>query len=334
MIHKKIRFPVILFVALLILFMNSIASSAAEDFDHWLAGLRSEALSLGISVDTLDAALTGLKPDPRVIELDRRQPEFTQDFWKYLDTRVSENRIATGRRLLREHRNLLEKIRYQYGVQPHFLVAIWGLESNYGRYHGKHNIINSLATLAHDERRSRFFRKELLHALSIIDEGHIDVTAMKGSWAGAMGQVQFMPSSFVSFAVDANGDGRKDIWNSLPDIFESAANYLAGAGWSRSYTWGREALLPPGFGLDIIGLDTKKSLAEWQETGVRLIDGQDLPEEKIEASLLQPAGSDGPVFLVYNNYRAILKWNNSHHYAMSVSHLADRLIGKGALRRK
>jgi membrane-bound lytic murein transglycosylase B len=331
MIYRAIKYHVVLLVMLLIFSVSSISSYALESFDDWLAGLRTDAIARGISVDTLDAALKGLKPVPRVIELDRRQPEFTQGFREYLNKRVSEKRIKTGRRLLRENRDLLEKIRVEYGVQPRFLVAIWGIETNFGSYTGGFQVIDSLATLAYDERRSSFFRKELLNALAIIDEGHIKAPDMSGSWAGAMGQVQFMPSSFVRFAVDADGDGRKDIWNSLPDIFESAANYLAGSGWNRGYIWGREVKLPSGFIAETTGLDTEKTLAKWQELGIRLKDGRDLPSEDIKASIILPAGDDGPALLVYDNYRAVLKWNYSHNYAISVCHLADRLIGKGPL---
>lgn len=329
--YRTAKYHVILLVILMIFSVSSISSYALESFDEWLANFRTEAIAGGISVDTLDAALKGLRPVPRVIELDRRQPEFRQGFWEYLNTRVSENRIKTGRQMLREHRDLLEKIRATYGVQPQFLVAIWGLETNFGSYTGGFQVIDSLATLAYDERRSSFFRKELFNALAILDEGHIKPSEMSGSWAGAMGQVQFMPSSFASFAVDADGDGRKDIWNSLPDIFESAANYLIGSGWNRGYIWGREALLPSGFKAETTGLDTEKTLAEWQELGIRLKDGRDLPSEDIKASIILPAGDDGPGFLVYNNYRAILRWNKSHNYAISVCHLADRLIWQGPL---
>jgi membrane-bound lytic murein transglycosylase B len=330
--YRTAKYHVILLVILMIFSVSSISSYALESFDEWLANFRTEAIAGGISVDTLDAALKGLRPVPRIIELDRRQPEFTQGFWEYLNTRVSENRIKTGRQMLREHRDLLEKIRAKYGVQPQFLVAIWGLETNFGSYTGGFQVIDSLATLAYDERRSSFFRKELFNALAILDEGHIKPSEMSGSWAGAMGQVQFMPSSFASFAVDADGDGRKDIWNSLPDIFESAANYLNGSGWSRGYIWGREVMHPAGFKAEITGLETEKTLAGWQELGIRLKDGRDLPSEDIKASIILPAGDDGPALLVYENYRAILKWNNSHNYAISVCHLADRLIWKGPLR--
>lgn len=327
-----VTFRIISVFTILICILSPYATFAEDSFDDWLSGLKQEALARGISGDTLDNVLKGLKPIERVIELDRRQPEFTQDFWEYLQVRVTKERIVKGRRLMERHRALLEDIGTRYGVQPRFLVAIWGLESNYGTYTGGFPVIASLATLAYDTRRSSFFRSELLNALTILDEGHIAVAEMSGSWAGAMGQVQFMPSSFIRFAVDADRDGRKDIWQSLPDVFASAARYLRDAGWRRGYIWGREVLLPDGFGSGTAGSDTRQTLSAWQRLGVRRADGGDLPGDDIEASLVLPAGEDGPAFLVYDNYQAILKWNNSHSYALAVCHLADRLVGKGKLR--
>jgi membrane-bound lytic murein transglycosylase B len=303
----------------------------SEEFSSWLKGLRQEARTKGISEATLHEALDNLQPIPRIIELDRRQPEFTQTFWGYLDSRVTESRIERGRMLLELHAELLESIEKQYGVQPRFLVAFWGLETNFGNYLGSFPVIGSLATLAHDPRRSAFFRAELFAALSIIDAGHISTNDMTGSWAGAMGQPQFMPSTFVRFAVDADGDGRRDIWYSLPDVFASAANFLSESGWQGDKTWGREVRLPPGFNLELTGFEVEKTLAAWQILGVRKINGDDLPRVKIKGSLLLPAGHAGPAFLVYNNYRAILQWNRSDLYAIAVGHLADRISGKGPL---
>ena len=302
-----------------------------EDFSSWLEGFRQEARAKGISEATLHEALDGLQPIPRIIELDRKQPEFTQTFWRYLDARVTENRIERGRMLLELHAELLAGIEKQYGVQPRFLVAFWGLETNFGDYLGSFPVIGSLATLAHDPRRSEFFRSELLAALTIVDGGHISVNEMFGSWAGAMGQTQFMPSTFVRFAVDADGDGRQDIWHSLPDVFASAANFLSASGWQRDKTWGREVTLPPGFNLELTGIEVEKSLAAWQILGVRKMNGDDLPSENMKASLLLPAGHAGPAFLVYRNYRTILQWNRSDLYAIAVGYLADRLAGEGPL---
>jgi membrane-bound lytic murein transglycosylase B len=308
-----------------------LPAQGSDDFSIWLEGLRQEAREKGISETTLHAALDNLQPIPRVIELDRRQPEFTQTFWAYLDARVTEDRIERGRMLLELHAELLESIERQYGVQPRFLVAFWGLETNFGDYLGSFPVIGSLATLAHDPRRSDFFRSELLAALSIIDDGHISASEMIGSWAGAMGQPQFMPSTFVRFAVDADGDGRRDIWYNLTDVFASAANFLSESGWQGDKTWGREVRLPPAFNLELTGLEVEKTLAAWQILGVRKITGDDLPPLNMKGSLVLPAGHAGPAFLVYNNYRTILQWNRSDLYAIAVGHLADRIAGKGRL---
>jgi len=313
------------------LFTLARPGACTEDFSGWLEGLRQEALAKGISAATLHEALDDLQPIPRVIELDRRQPEFTQTFWRYLDARVTEGRIERGRLLLELHAELLDGIEKQYGVQPRFLVAFWGLETNFGDYLGSFPVIGSLATLAHDPRRSDFFRSELLAALSIIDGGHISANEMVGSWAGAMGQPQFMPSTFARFAVDADGDGRRDIWYSLPDVFASAANFLSESGWQGDKTWGREVRLPPGFNLALTGLELEKTLAAWQILGVRKINGDDLPRVNMKASLILPAGHAGPAFLVYNNYRTTLQWNRSDLYAIAVGYLADRITGKDPL---
>jgi membrane-bound lytic murein transglycosylase B len=319
--------------SLAMILLGSLASPGlcSGDFSTWLEGVRREARAKGISDATLHETLDGLQPIPRVIELDRRQPEFTQAFWHYLDSRVTRGRIERGRMLMEQHAPLLAAIEKEYKVQPRFLVAFWGLETNFGDYLGSFPVIGSLATLAHDPRRSDFFRSELLAALSIIDHKDIAAAEMRGSWAGAMGQPQFMPSTFVRFAVDADSDGRRDIWHSLPDVFASAANFLSRSGWQGNRTWGREVRLPPGFDLDLVGLAVKKSLAAWQVLGVRKSNGADLPAVSLNASLILPAGHAGPAFLVYRNYRTILQWNRSDLYAIAVGHLADRLAGKGPL---
>jgi membrane-bound lytic murein transglycosylase B len=323
----------IFILAVIICTLSTLArpGTCSEDFSSWLVGLRQEAQAKGISEATLHEALDDLQPIPRIIELDRRQPEFTQTFWRYLDAHVTKSRIERGRMLLELHAELLDSVEKQYGVQPRFLVAFWGLETNFGDYLGGFPVIGALATLAHDPRRNDFFRSELLAALSIIDGGHISANEMLGSWAGAMGQPQFMPSTFVRFAVDADGDDRRDIWHSLPDIFASAANFLSESGWQGDKTWGREVKLPPGFNLELTGVEVKKTLAAWQILGVRKINGDDLPRLNMKGSLLLPAGHAGPAFLVYNNYRTILQWNRSDLYAIAIGHLADRIAGKGPL---
>lgn len=322
-------------LSILVVFLIPDASAADDgEFAKWLEDLRAEALERGISAATLDAAFEGLTPVMRVVELDRSQPEFKLDFWTYQKKVVSSWRIQHGRKLLAEHRELLEDVANRYGVPPRFLVAFWGIETNFGRTLGSFPVIRSLATLAYDPRRSSFFRGELLNALTIVDQGHISHQDMLGSWAGAMGQLQFMPSTFVRYAMDADSDGRKDIWGSMPDIMESAANFLAQSGWQRGITWGREIMLPEDFDTAMTGLDTQKPLAEWQAIGIRKIDGRNLPDEDIMASVVLPAEQDTPAFLVYKNYRVIMRWNRSHFYAAAVGNLADRIIGKGPFHSK
>jgi membrane-bound lytic murein transglycosylase B len=298
-----------------------------EDFQNWLEALRDEALEAGVSNTTLDSALKDIKFVTRVVEHDRSQFEFTRTFWTYLGKCVTDERIKRGRKLLAEHRILLDKIFARYNVPPRYLVALWGVETNFGDNMGSFSVIDALVTLAYDQRRSNFFREQLIDALVIIDNGHITPDAMKGSWAGAMGQMQFMPSTFVKYAIDFTGDGRKDIWHSLPDAFSSAANYLSNVGWRPRQLWGREVILPDGFDLMQATIDTKKTVEEWAALGVRRAYGNALPRVNMEGSIVLPQGHKGPAFLVYDNFRIILKWNRSTNYAICVGHLADRLAG-------
>ncbi len=308
------------------------AQSERGDFDTWLAGLKQEAVRRGIRPETVETALAGLQPLPEVIQRDRSQREFTLTFTRYMRGAVTEGRVEKARQLLEENRALLEKVAAQYGVQPRFLVSFWGLESNFGQHTGGYSVVAALATLAHEGRRHDFFRAQLLDALQILDEGHISVSEMTGSWAGAMGQLQFIPSTFVNFAVDYDGDGHRDIWHSLPDIFASAANYLSQEGWKGDRTWGRQVSLPPGFDYGLASLGERKTLGEWAALGLRREDGGPLPQaDGIRASLVLPAGQRGPAFLVYENFRTILVWNRSILYALSVGHLADRIAGAPAL---
>ncbi len=303
-------------------------SNKPGEFQAWLAGLRREALAQQIAPATLDEALGGVSPLPRVIELDRQQPEFKLSFAQYLERVVPERRVALGKQKLEADRKLLETIGTTYGVQPRFLVALWGIETDFGRLTGGFRVIDALATLAYDGRRSAFFRTELLDALHILDEGHTTPERMTGSWAGAMGQVQFMPSSFRRFAVDENGDGHRDIWNTEADALASAANYLARSGWHGDQTWGREVRLPPGFDPALVGRDTVKPLSQWQALGVRRANGADLPTRDLPASIIEPGGPDGPAYAVYDNFRTLLKWNRSDFFATAVGILADRLASR------
>ncbi len=300
----------------------------AQSFEAWLGDLRAEAEAAGIGESTLDAALDGLSQIPRVIELDRKQPEVTQTFDEYMARRVTPGLVEEGRRVLSEQHALLTEIGGRYGVQPRFIVALWGVETRYGKYTGGFPVIAALATLAYDGRRSAYFRGELLDALEIVDQGHIEPANMIGSWAGAMGQNQFMPSSFLRFAVDFDGDQRRDIWTTHADVFASTAKYLSRAGWRGDQTWGREVHLPEGFDPALADRGVVRRLSGWQRLGVRRTDGGDLPSRDLRASIVLPGCADGPAYVVYDNYRAILKWNRSDYFAVSVGYLAD-LIGSG-----
>jgi membrane-bound lytic murein transglycosylase B len=339
----RCRLLPILLAAALCLGLPQIAAAqgaAPQSFDAWLNGVREEGLKRGISKATLDSALTGLTPIERVIKLDRRQPEFVQTFRQYIDKRVNSWRIETGRERYTTHAALLKEVGKRFGVQPRFIVALWGIETNFGRHTGGFSVVRALATLAFDGRRSAYFRKELFNALTIIDQGHVSASDMKGSWAGAMGQSQFMPSSFLSYAVDYDGDGRRDIWGTTADVFASAANYLAKSGWLDDQTWGREVKLPDGFATRIdefmpksrprgcralSKLSVEKKLSEWQALGVRRVDGSALPARDLEASLVVPDGPGGPAYLVYRNFRTTLRWNCSVSFAAAVGILADRI---------
>ena len=311
-----------------ILLTTGPAVSQEEDFAAWVTQFRQIAVSEGISPGTLDAVLPGLRFRPRVVELDRRQPEGTLTFAEYMSRVLPPARVNRGKRLLRKHRALLAEISEAYGVQSRFIIALWGIESDFGRVTGGFPVLDSLATLAFDGRRGEFFGDQLIQALRIVDEGHIEPDEMLGSWAGAMGQSQFMPSSFHHFAVDHDGDGRRDIWGTLPDVFASAANYLAEAGWKGDQTWGRQVRLPEKFDDALSGLDVTKPLGEWQTAGLRRVNGEDLPVADLPASVILPGGPDGPAFLTYPNYRVLLKWNRSHYFATTVGQFADMLAAR------
>ncbi|HEX6141240.1 MAG TPA: lytic murein transglycosylase [Geminicoccaceae bacterium] len=299
--------------------------ASATTFEAWLQDFRREAAAAGITEATLERAFRDIAPIERVIESDRRQVETRMDFETYRRRVLSEDRVSQGRRLLEKHRDLLEGIGRDFGVQPRFIVALWGIESTFGAYKGTYPVVPALATLAWEGRRASFFRGELLSALRILDAGDIAVEDMKGSWAGAMGQSQFMPSSFVRFAVDYDGDGRRNIWSSTPDVLASIANYLAKAGWTDRYTWGREVLPPAALGADLVGLEVRKPLPAWQELGVRRKNGAALPAVPIDASLVWMDDRAGPAFLVYKNFRVLMAWNRSTYFAATVGELADRL---------
>ncbi|MCH4564099.1 lytic murein transglycosylase [Halomonas sp. EGI 63088] len=297
------------------------------DFHGWLTGFRREARAEGISESTLARALDGVRYRPRVLELDRSQPEFVRPIWQYLDSAVSAQRVTTGRDRLSAHLGTARRMERHYGVPAEVIVAIWGIESNYGGNFGDFSTLDALATLAFDGRRRDFARGELLAALRILDQGDITPERMVGSWAGAMGHTQFIPSSFESYAVDGDGDGRRDIWGSIPDVMASTANYLARAGWQPGQPWGVEVRLPEGFDHAQAELATRRSSREWADQGVRTVSGEPLPGFAA-ASVIAPAGARGPAFLVGSNYRAILRYNNATSYALAVGTLADEIAGR------
>ena len=306
--------------------LSAAPSLAASDpFAAWLGELRREAREKGIDTAVLDTAFAGVRPIPAVIEADRRQPEGRMSFAEYRRRVVSTERIERGRELLARHAPLLRQVESRFGVPPEVMVALWGIESNFGERQGSYSVFAALATLAYKGRRAAFFRRELLSALQIADKGYADAAEMRGSWAGAMGQNQFMPSTYLGYAVDFDGDGHRDIWNSLPDVLASMSNYLDRSGWDASYIWGREVRAPASIAASSSGLKHRASLVTWEERGVRLPDGSGLPAADIQASLLRMDSGAGPSYLAYGNFRALMAWNRSTYFGVSVGLLSDSL---------
>jgi membrane-bound lytic murein transglycosylase B len=300
---------------------------SSDDFALCLDTFTSKAKNAGISTNTINNSLAKATLNKRVLELDRQQPEFTTSFADYFNRRVTDQRVAQGRALLNTHRALLDRVEEKYGVPAPYLLAFWGLETNFGSYFGNIPVVNSLATLACDTRRSEFFTIELINALRILDAGDIAPDKMIGSWAGAMGNFQFMPSSYLKNAVDFDGDGKRDLWQSKPDAMASAGYFLQSLGWNSNARWGREVKLPLGFPFLEAGLKNQKTLEEWHKLGVTRADNSLLPQDQIRASLLVPAGHQGPAFLVYENFNVIMRWNRSEFYAIAVGQLADQIAG-------
>jgi membrane-bound lytic murein transglycosylase B len=297
------------------------------EFSACVNSFSEKAKSAGISANTINNSLLKARLNTRVLELDRQQPEFSTTFADYFNRRVTDQRIQQGQTLLITHRELLDRVAKQYGVPANYLLAFWGLETNFGGNFGNISVVSSLASLACDKRRSTFFTTELIAALRILDEGAIAPDKMIGSWAGAMGHVQFMPSAFLKYAVDYDGDNKRDLWNSTPDAMASAATFLQGLGWQANNSWGREVKLQNDFPFLEAGLKNTKSLLEWSRLGIKSADNKPLPQTDEPASLLVPSGYQGPAFLVYQNFNVIMRWNRSEFYALAVGHLADRIAG-------
>ena len=321
-----ITYKNILFISSIFLFFVNTSFSNDIIYDKWLLSLKSDALKRGISEATFDIAMNDIVIIPKVKKLDKKQPETQITFNDYYKRTVNNKRVNIGKNKYEKHKNDLLKIAEVYKVQPRFILAIWGIETNYGTYTGSFSVISSLTTLAYQGRRAKFFRKQLLDAIEIVDKGYIELENMKGSWAGAMGQSQFMPSSYLAYAQDFDKDGKKDIWNNHLDVFASIAFYLKSHGWDYSRTWGREVIVPKDF-LKLYENSKNKSqtLKYWADNNIVKINGQKLPNINLKAYLILPDGNMGKAFLVYDNFFKIKKYNASTYYALSIGILADRI---------
>ena len=302
-------------------------------FTAWIKDFRKEALAAGIEPSVYDRAMSGLNPDPEVIAADRNQPEFSKTVWSYLESALSDKRVSNGQAMLRMHRKALDRIEKAYGVDRRIVVAIWGLESAYGQFTGSLPVLRSLATLGYEGRREDFAKSQLIAALKIVQAGDITPDRMLGSWAGAMGQTQFIPTTYLIHAVDFDGNGRRDIWGSAVDALASTAHLLSRSGWKTGEDWGFEVKLPAGFDYAQADMAEKRSVAEWRKLGVRMAEGGALPkrDDKMDAAILLPSGHRGPAFLVMPNFKAILAYNNSTSYALAVGLLSQRFSGDGQI---
>lgn len=316
-----------------LIFLTTSVFASSHSFEEFLDQVRKTATEQGVSKSTIDKAFFELTPRPSAIASDKAQAEFNQNFWHYVNKRVNKVRLNNGKDTLKNNASLLSKTSEKYGVPAYVIVAFLGLESNYGNYMGSESLIRSLATLAYDKRRSKFFTRELIAVLKLMDKKTIPFDAT-GSWAGAMGAVQFMPTNVIAYGVDANNDGKVDLWNEKADIYASAANFLNKLGWKKSEKWGREALIPKNFDYQLTGLNNEKTVNEWAALGVRRGNNSNLPKSNFKASLIVPMGHRGPAFLVYRNFDTIMGWNRSILYALSVAYLSDRLNGNAKLSAK
>jgi len=319
----------LLFRILLLAATTAIASPALaqSDFQACLQNIRADAASQGVPADTIDTAFRGLTPDQKVIDLDSRQPEFSLTYGRYIGNAITPDRIAKGQQRLQQYRGLLGELEREYGVAPQYLVAFWGVETNYGGFMGDFSALRSVATLACMTKRTAFFANETIQALKILANNHMTTQQMKGSWAGAMGNMQFMPSTFTKWAVDRDGNGRIDIWSSMPDAFASAANFLRGIGFKPGLPAADEVTLPQNFPLEQADSTVDKPVRAWAAMGVKRAGGAALPASDEPASIILPAGWRGPAFILYPNFKAVMNWNRSTLYALSVTILAQQIAG-------
>ncbi|MDC8830590.1 lytic murein transglycosylase [Alteromonas sp. chi3] len=319
-----------LYVSLCVIALPTLAgddNTELAKFDHYKTQLYNEALEAGFAPQFVEDVFATVYYRATVVKADKNQPEKKITLDTYLETRVPDWKVEQGVTLLEAHRQLLTKIGREYGVQPRFIVALWGNESNFGRLQGSYPVLSALASLAFEGRREALFKAQFMAALTILQENHIAIEDFNGSWAGAMGQSQFMPTSFLQYAVDYDGDGRKDIWGTPADVFASIANFLSSEGWQNDATWGRQVTVPADFDAQLSGLDKSKfkPLAFWQQQGVRRFNGNDLPDVEINASLIMPDGINGRIYLVYQNFHTLMKWNRSSYFGISVSYLSERI---------
>ena len=301
-------------------------AARADGFASFVTGVKAEARRSGVSDAMLSRAFAGVRPNAHILELDSRQPEFTMSWGEYQDKVVNDNRIATGRQLYARDIQLLYQVNDRYGVDPGIVMGIWGLESNFGATKGNYPVIEALATLAYAGRRRAFFHAELIDALRILDNGDITPERMTGSYAGAMGQPQFMPSSYLRLAVDFDGSGRRDIWDNRADALGSIANYLAKSGWRTGEPWGQPVSVPPGFDAYYAGRDSRRSLGEWMRLGVRRADGTPFSRSDVSGAVVMPDGPGGDAFMTYANFGVIRRYNASDFYALSVGLIGDRIL--------
>lgn len=300
------------------------SAHATAHWQQWVSEVKQEAISDGVEPALVDRAFRNIRePSRRVKNYSKSQPEHRLTFSKYRKTRASKYRILLGKRNYKKNDELLNEVGAHYGVDPCFIVSLWGMETSYGNFMGKFPVIKSLATLAYDSKRKDFFRHELIQALHIVNDGHVSLSKYKGEWAGASGQPQFLPSSFTRYAIDYNRDGRKDIWSTKADVFASIANYLKNKGWKSNEPWAVEVTLPRNFDMSQEGKRIRKPVSEWQKMGVNMPKGGDLPRQDLEASIIKPYG--GPAMLAFNNFRVIMRYNNSTYYAGSIGYMADKI---------
>lgn len=319
----------LIIVAILILsFQISLEQSWAVDFNRCVSSLKTSALKAGVSKQIVNHAFTVAKPKKEVVKKAQKQPEFVTPIWQYLENAVSPHRLKYGKEKLAANQNLFEALEVLYGVNRHVLAAIWGMETSYGAFQGKHNAIQSLVSLAcYDSKRSDYAQKQLIAALKILERGDITLEKMESSWAGAMGQSQFIPTTYEAYAVDVDGDNRRDIWNSTADALGSAANYLRERGWRSDLPWGFEVKLPANFDYSLNDRDHYREGTFWHKKGVRLMNGKAIPYQNHDLALLAPVGAQGPAFILTKNFKSILAYNRSTAYAISIGHLGDRLAG-------